>query len=221
MQKELYLSSSNIEEETNRFLERLQNEGFVKNREYDLSMPALLVLDMQVFFLSPQSKAYVASAPAIMDKINLLINIFESLNLPIVYTKHSNNSSNAKMMSKRWKQLLDIENNYYNINNQVHIADGSIIIEKTQYDAFYQTDLDDILNSNSTKELIITGVLTNLCVETTARSGFVRGFLPIVPIDATATYNSLLHYYSLANICYSLFETKITKDIIERMNKLF
>lgn len=61
-----------------------------------------------------------------------------------------------------------------------------IIISKNRFNGFYQTSLDSLLRSLGKKYLILTGCTTSICVESTARDAFFRGFMPIVLGDCTA-----------------------------------
>jgi len=80
-------------------------------------------------------------------------------------------------------------------------SDG-IIIEKNQYDAFYNTNLEQILHENNISQVIVCGVLTNICCETTARSAFVRGFETFFTIDGTAAYSEEHHMATISNLSY-------------------
>jgi len=75
-------------------------------------------------------------------------------------------------------------------------------VAKAQYDAFYETALENILRSSGSEQVVVTGVMTHLCVEATARSAFVRGFAVFVPADGTATYNRDFHAASLLNLSH-------------------
>ncbi len=61
-----------------------------------------------------------------------------------------------------------------------------IIIKKNRFNGFYQTPLDSLLRSLGKKYLIITGCTTSICVESTVRDAFLRGYMPIVLGDCTA-----------------------------------
>ena len=56
----------------------------------------------------------------------------------------------------------------------VEAADGEPVIEKHSYNGFHNTELDDILKSLGVETLIITGVATSVCVESTLREGYFR-----------------------------------------------
>ncbi len=63
---------------------------------------------------------------------------------------------------------------------------NDIIIKKNRFNGFYQTPLDSLLRSIGKKYLIITGCTTSICVESTVRDAFFRGYMPIVLADCTA-----------------------------------
>jgi ureidoacrylate peracid hydrolase len=74
------------------------------------------------------------------------------------------------------------------------------IVTKHRYSAFYNTDLDTILRANGIRTVVFTGVVTNVCVETSAREAFVRDYYVVVASDGTAAYAQADHDMTLANI---------------------
>ena len=62
---------------------------------------------------------------------------------------------------------------------------GDIIIPKTRYSAFFNTNLDSMLRSRGIRTLVFTGIATNVCVESTLRDGFFLEYFGIVLKDAT------------------------------------
>ena len=61
---------------------------------------------------------------------------------------------------------------------------GDIVIEKTRYSGFCRTGLADILRKAGIRNLLLTGIATNICVESTARDGYFEEFWPILVEDA-------------------------------------
>ena len=59
------------------------------------------------------------------------------------------------------------------------------VITKWQYDAFEDTDLQLLLQSRGIKTLLMTGFTTNVCVETTARHGYIKGYYVVLVSDCT------------------------------------
>ena len=87
------------------------------------------------------------------------------------------------------------------------------VIKKTQYDGFYQTPLEDILREKGISQLVITGVMSHLCCETTARTAFVRGFTVFFPIDGTATYNEDFHWATFLNLSHGFVIPLLIEDL--------
>lgn len=88
------------------------------------------------------------------------------------------------------------------------------IVTKHRYSAFYNTDLDTILRANGIRTVVLTGVVTNVCVETSAREAFVRDYYVVVVSDGTAAYVQADHDMTLQNIDRFFGETISTSDLI-------
>lgn len=63
---------------------------------------------------------------------------------------------------------------------------GDVIVDKNRYDAFLYTDLEQILCALGVRGLLVTGVVTSVCVESTVRSAHMRDYLVTVAPDCTA-----------------------------------
>lgn len=73
----------------------------------------------------------------------------------------------------------------YQLVDQLSPQAGDIIIPKTRYSGFYNTNLDSMLRSRGIRNLVFTGIATNVCVESTLRDGFFLEYFGIVLADAT------------------------------------
>ena len=62
--------------------------------------------------------------------------------------------------------------------------DGDIVIPKTRYSGFYNTNLDSMLRARGIRNLVFTGIATNVCVESTLRDGFHLEYFGVVLADA-------------------------------------
>ena len=74
------------------------------------------------------------------------------------------------------------------------------VVTKHRYSGFWDTDLDLILRSHGITSLIMTGEATNVCVETTARDGYMRDYSIVFVSDCTATGNKEAHESTLYNM---------------------
>ncbi|MCP4136295.1 MAG: isochorismatase family protein [bacterium] len=168
---------------------------------------ALLIIDMQEYFNS--------IASPILENTLSIINACRAEGIKIFYTRHGhrNVSYDGGMLGQWWGDLIPFGSNYWQIIDTIAPQKDDTIIDKNRYSAFYNTKLDETLRSHKVEELIITGVLTNCCCETTARDAFVRDYRVFFTADATATVNDDLHTASLMNLAYG-FAHIITTDEI-------
>lgn len=76
------------------------------------------------------------------------------------------------------------------------------IIDKPRYSAFFSTDLDMLLAANGIRSLVLGGVTTSMCVETTARDAAQRDIRTFVVREAVADFDEARHQASLAAIAF-------------------
>lgn len=185
---------------------------------FSLTKSALLVLDMQKYFLDPDSHAFIPSAAAIIPGILKLCDSFQKAGAPVFFSRHVNTARNAGRMADWWSDLLDDENPGSAIVDELseHLHDSSVIL-KSQYDAFHSTSLESELRFSGVQQVVITGVMTHLCCETTARSAFMRGFEVFFTIDGTATYNRKFHDAALLNLSHGFAHPVLCGEILDAM----
>lgn len=212
--KELYFSRQSLEQQAFEIYQQVIKISQSKKIPYRLQKSALLVLDMQEYFLVPASHAYIPSAEAIVERINRLIEAYFSRKRPIIFTQHLNTLGNAGMMSTWWKDMITAQSAFHRIIPEIDVTKGRVIL-KSQYDAFYQTELQEVLHKEKVEQLVICGVMTHLCCETTARSAFMCGYEVFFPVDGTATYNRDFHRASLINLAHGFAEVLLVKEILE------
>jgi ureidoacrylate peracid hydrolase len=92
---------------------------------------------------------------------------------------------------------------------------GDIIIPKYKYSGFVSTYLDQFLRSKGINTLIITGIATNVCVESTARDGFMREYYVVIPSDLTEGTSTEAKKWSLSNLDMFFGEVVSSKKILE------
>lgn len=76
--------------------------------------------------------------------------------------------------------------------------DGEVVLDKPGKDSFYATDLETILRARGITHLVVTGVTTEVCVQSTARAANDRGFECLVLADCTGSYFPEFHESALA-----------------------
>lgn len=177
---------------------------------------ALLVIDMQNIFLEEKYSAFIPSAPVILPGIKKLCKKFVMSDRPIFFTRHINTKNNAGMMSRWWKSTIVEENSSSQITDELDYS-NSIVIKKPQYDAFIETDLESLLTDKKVTQLVICGLMTHLCCESTARSAFMKGFEPYFVVDGTATYTEQLQTGSIINLAHGFAKPVLIDEIVSEM----
>ncbi len=211
--KTRYFSSENIEQEAFQMLEELPGYKNRRISPYTPQNSALLILDMQSYFLEPSSHAYIPSAPAIVPNLQALARAYYAKDLAVIFTQHLDIPQEAGSMARWWQDLIKIEDPLSAIIPEFNFS-NRYILRKNQYDAFYGTSLEDKLQRNAVNQLVICGVMTHLCCETTARSAFVRGYEVFFVIDGTATYNKDHHMATLLNLAHGFATPLLAAEIL-------
>jgi ureidoacrylate peracid hydrolase len=98
--------------------------------------------------------------------------------------------------------------------------DGEPVVIKHRYSAFVGTRLESVLHGLGIKTLVMTGVGTNVCVESTARDGFMRDFNIIFVSDCTATSTQEFHDATLANIEIFFGAVATSEEVVARWREL-
>jgi len=89
-----------------------------------------------------------------------------------------------------------------------------VIVSKHRYGAFEGTDLDLVLRSRGIRTVIMTGVATNVCVETTARQAFLKDYYVVFASDCSATFSQAAHDATLHNIDQFFGEVVTSEQIM-------
>ncbi|MCJ7436045.1 MAG: cysteine hydrolase [Anaerolineales bacterium] len=211
--KESYFTVENIRARA----EEMQSESrFIRSwerRPLQIQNCALLVLDMQDYFCAADSHAYIPSVKAILPGVARLIKAFHVQDLPIIFTRHLNTDENAGRMASWWRAMLRPEDSLSQIVSELDTSAG-LVIEKSQYDAFHETCLDETLRAKQVSQVVIAGVMTHICCETTARSAFMRGFEALFLIDGCATYNLAFHRASLLNLAHGFARLVCVNEVL-------
>lgn len=161
----------------------------------DAARSAVLVIDMQRDFVEEGRPMEVPAARDAIRNIQRVAEAARAQGTPVVYTRHVlldgfdvsplETAYNPRLLQAGMREGSDgVE-----IVDQLAPRPGEIVIRKHRYDAFHNTRLDSVLRSvsglNGVDTVIITGTLTEVCCESTARSAFMRDYRVAFASDAT------------------------------------
>ena len=220
MKKEHYFTEDNKEEKISEWKEILSNY-YSSKRKFKFSMDhtALFIIDMQDYFLNEQSHAFVPSSRTIIKPILELKEAFKKNKKSIYYTQFGLNPElfDDFLMKRWWKGSLNTNDKMFALSPDIEVDEEDIIIVKSTYDSFVENALALSLSKDGYNKIVITGVLTHLCCESTARSAFELGFEVYLSIDCLASYNEDLHLSSLKVASHGFGIPVTSKEILESM----
>lgn len=157
---------------------------------------ALLVIDIQNDFCSSSGLMAsigkdVSRMDSMIEQIKQLTTLCEEVKIPVFYTQQIYDRTKLTDLQKEQYDLdgkmitCDINGDGYKLYKLNPPADR--IFPKYTYNVFSNSNLSSELSSRGIKTLIITGVSTQICVETAIRNGFDIGYKIVVPRDLVAT----------------------------------
>ena len=174
-----------------------------------LTETALIVVDMQNAYASPGGYLDLAGfdisgADAAIVNVQAAISAARTVGMQIVFFQNGwdanyqeaggpgspnwHKSNALKTMRARPElqgKLLAKGTWDYALIDALKAQPGDIIIEKPRYSAFFNTGLDSMLRARGIRNLVFTGIATNVCVESTLRDGFFLEYFGVVLHDAT------------------------------------
>ncbi len=141
-------------------------------------MKALLLIDIQNDYFEKGKCELVHSLQATLNSKKLL-NSFREKNLPIIHIQHISTKKSATFF---------IENSFGSkIHKSVEPLKKELVITKNFPNSFKNTTLKENLEKLNVKELVICGMMTHMCVDSTLRAAFDMGYKCMVAYDGCAT----------------------------------
>jgi nicotinamidase-related amidase len=185
----------------------------------DPERAALLVVDMQQFFLDPASPSYTSGGTAILPNVERLLVAFREAGRPVIYTRHVHHPEgiDAGIMGWWWEGMCVEGSPESQIHPRIAPLDGEKVVEKHRYSAFYNTDLETVLRGLRVEDLVICGVMTNMCCESTARDAYYRDLRVFFLADGTGAPDEDMHLASLLNLAYGFAYVTRADRIIEKL----
>lgn len=181
----------------------------------ELSSSALLVMDMQNFFLDASSHAYIPAAQALVPNVRSLIELYRAHDRAIIFTRHAvAEGEDAGIMARWWRDTVREGTPHSEVIDALSPKGDEHVLRKTRYSAFYGTELERILRDGDVSSIVLTGVMTDLCCESTARDAFLRDFEVYLVIDGMATLNEELHMSSLRTLVHGFGVPMLSGEIL-------
>ena len=171
---------------------------------------ALLVVDMQNGFCHPEGSFTridmgLEGAEEAVRNAATAVAQARCAGIPVVFTRHLYRPGRAdegqalKQNSPALAGLDGLQGGTWDaeVVTELGCGPGELVVDKVRFDAFQWTSLEPLLRGLGVDELAVCGVVTNLCVETTIRSAFMRDFPVIMLADCCAAQTRRLHELSV------------------------
>jgi nicotinamidase-related amidase len=139
---------------------------------------ALLVIDVQVGLVEGPEPAY--RGEALLANVNDLLSKARSAGALVVYVQHDGDAGGR----------LEVGTAGWAIHPSIAPAEGELVIRKRASDSFYQTPLQQELAARAIRHLVVSGMRTEMCVDTTSRRAISLGYDVTLAADAHATVDS-------------------------------
>lgn len=177
---------------------------------------ALLVIDMQNGFLDEKGSMarigmpYDALVPA-RAGCERLVAAARAAGVPVIFTRYVYQAGYADgglLPNELVPQMMDAQALIHGtwdgeIVPSLAPAEGEVVIDKSRPSSFYATQLEPVLTSQDIRSLVLCGVTTNICVETTARDAGQRDYRVHVVADACAEYDQTRHEVALGTMGFA------------------
>lgn len=182
---------------------------------------ALLLIDLQ----NEGGTSNVEGMEQILKKTATLIEKCRELDIPIIYTRHINRGDAVGLANKEPLNAGGEPLYYHDKTDAIEIADlikpepHDIIIDKYRYSGFYESSLALMLKSLGVEHLIIGGVLTDVCVLSTAMDAYYRDYRISLVEDICGTTTEGAHMAAVLMMANWIYDIEIY-EAAELCNKL-
>ena len=217
-----YVSTENIAAKTQAWLKKIQP---FNQHVMQLNAPAsaLLVVDMQHFFLDEDSPTFTCGGLAILPNIQRLLAAFRQAKRPVIFSQHVHHPEHldSGIMGWWWEGMCLEGSPESEIQTDITPMQGEKVIQKHRYSAFYNTDLETVLRVLKIEDVVISGVMTNMCCESTARDAYYRDYRVFLPADGCGSINEEMHLASLLNLAFGFAYVTTSASLCEQVQTGF
>ena len=200
------------------------------NESLSESRVAMIVVDMQNAYLDDEgsmnkSGMDITELKKTVLPVSSLITACRSADVPIIFTRYVLRADykDAGLRSVRGPKFKEINSLVMGtwdseLDPRMDQRLEDYVLDKTRYSSFYNTSLEVILRGLGVDTLIVCGVTTEICVESTIRDAYFRDFKIIVPKDAVAAMDIGRHKGTLATIEFGFGSVTTSAELINDLS---
>ena len=212
-------------------------QAYNKDRPTDPKRSALIIVDMQYATghrdgplakrmkeqgLTTTDWRFARIHGSVIPNTRRLIDAMRAAGGQIVYVTVGAGQENCCDAPPHMREMFRDMDNYegtmaHEIIEELKPQKVDHIVRKTSIGAFASTGIDHLLRMLDCESLFMTGVSTNMCVETTAREAADRGYAVTMVEDACATTHEDLHHNTMRNFQRLFGKVRSTDEVLERL----
>lgn len=198
---------------------------------FDAPRTALIVIDMQSAFLEPGAPSEIPVAREIVPNINRMAGAVRDAGGTVAWVQHTHSDN----VYEDWKSFVG---GTYSLDVGRRIIDSTRIgtpghalwpgldvcspdmrVSKTLFSAFLpeSCDLESRLRARGISTVIITGTVTNVCCDSSARDAMMKNFHVVLVADGTAAHSDAFHNASLNALAATFCDVMTTDEVISRL----
>jgi nicotinamidase-related amidase len=162
-------------------------------------------------------RQYFEEISKIIPNIQRLLEACRGVGIEVIYTKVASLTRDNRDASPalRVRDLATpLGTKEAEVLEELMPVGDEMIISKTSSGIFNSTGIDQVFRNLGTKCLIVTGVVTNHCVELSVRDAADRGYNVIVVSDGCASFSDELHQQALQRMSTGLMKNKTTEEVL-------
>ncbi len=166
-----------------------------KVKHHNKAQRALLVCDMLNDFVKDGAALEVPRARTIIGNIKGELKKARKNHNPIIYCCDAHKDMDTEF--KLWPRHAVKGTDGAQVIKQLRPQKQDYVIDKTSYSCFYNTPLDKLLKKLGITHLIITGVVTNICILYTVADAYMRGYKIEIPEKCVTALTQREHQFAL------------------------
>jgi ureidoacrylate peracid hydrolase len=200
--------------------------------QFDPTRTALVVVDMQNFFCEEEQMGAVAMAREIVPNINAIASALRGAGGVVVWLQ----SNLDEAVARDWSTFFDYFNrpeaaagivagltrgtHGYDLWPALDALPGDTYVEKNRFSAFIEgsSDMHAVLQARGIDTLLITGTVTNVCCESTARDASMLNYKTVMVADGNAASSDESHAASLNNLFGGFCDILSTRQVVVRID---
>lgn len=197
---------------------------------FDGPKTALVVVDMQIYFMEEGQLGAAPIAQEIVPNVNRLAQAVRDAGGIVVWIQNLAGYETLKSWSVAHERFtedkqktrlegMQRDSRAFQLWPDLDVRDDDHRVVKRRYSAFIQgsSDIENILRDNEIETIIVTGVATNVCCESTARDAMMLNYRSLMVSDGCATMTDEEHAATLGNFYLFFGDVQNTDELVARL----